>query len=308
MSERIAAIVVTYNRLADLKICVDSLRNQTRRPDLILAVNNGSSDGTEDWLRAQPDVEFVSQQNGGSSGGQYTGIRVAFEKGFDWMWCMDDDGIPAPTALEGLLKAAHTHGLGMVGPLVVERDADYMVFDHGKTLAAAKAEAVNGLIDAPISFNGVLFSADAVRRAGNVKKEMFIWGDDVEFYWRVRRAGFKAAITVMAEHRHPADRLRSTKFPALKLSFKWIANEQRRLIYYRNMVFLSRTYGDAQEVYWNNPARLCKDIALTSAYIVFFNRLNLASLWRLLRYCWDGFTNQYCLPPSKDFLESMLLK
>ena len=44
--ETIAALVVTYNRLADLKKCLDTLRQQTRPLDAILIVNNGSTDGT----------------------------------------------------------------------------------------------------------------------------------------------------------------------------------------------------------------------------------------------------------------------
>ncbi|RYE90427.1 MAG: glycosyltransferase, partial [Cytophagaceae bacterium] len=45
-AETVAAVLVTYNRLTDLQICLDSLRQQTRLPDAFFVINNGSTDGT----------------------------------------------------------------------------------------------------------------------------------------------------------------------------------------------------------------------------------------------------------------------
>lgn len=47
---RIAAVVVTYNRLDLLKECINSIRQQTRKLDEIIVVNNSSTDGTLEWL------------------------------------------------------------------------------------------------------------------------------------------------------------------------------------------------------------------------------------------------------------------
>lgn len=51
--EKVIAVVVTYNRLALLSECIAALRNQTRPLDGILVINNGSTDGTEAWLKSQ---------------------------------------------------------------------------------------------------------------------------------------------------------------------------------------------------------------------------------------------------------------
>ena len=72
--EKVIALVVTYNRQYLLTECITALRNQTRKPDAILVVNNGSTDNTEAWLRRQPDLEFITQANVGGAGGFYTGI------------------------------------------------------------------------------------------------------------------------------------------------------------------------------------------------------------------------------------------
>jgi rhamnopyranosyl-N-acetylglucosaminyl-diphospho-decaprenol beta-1,3/1,4-galactofuranosyltransferase len=79
----IIAVVVTYNRLELLKKVLESLRSQTLKPFKIIVVNNGSTDGTLEWLGNQDDLEIITQDNIGSSGGQFTGIKAAFESGED---------------------------------------------------------------------------------------------------------------------------------------------------------------------------------------------------------------------------------
>ena len=103
--EKVIAVVVTYNRKALLVECINALRAQSRPLDGILIVNNGSTDGTEEWLQQQTDIQFISQKNTGSSGGFSTGISWAYSNGYSWIWCMDDDGYPKQDALEKILEA-----------------------------------------------------------------------------------------------------------------------------------------------------------------------------------------------------------
>ena len=83
---QIAAVVVTFNRIELLKKVINALRNQTKKIDQIIVVNNSSTDGTLDWLNMQTDIIIVTQENLGSSGEQFTGAKTAFEMGFEWIW------------------------------------------------------------------------------------------------------------------------------------------------------------------------------------------------------------------------------
>src|SRR5947207_1705698 len=104
---RVCAVIVTYNRLGLLKDALAAVRHQSRRPDTIIVVDNGSSDGTGLWLAAQTDAAFhvITQPNLGGSGGFYTGMLAAYETGADWLWCMDDDTIPDRDCLVQILAA-----------------------------------------------------------------------------------------------------------------------------------------------------------------------------------------------------------
>jgi rhamnopyranosyl-N-acetylglucosaminyl-diphospho-decaprenol beta-1,3/1,4-galactofuranosyltransferase len=58
--------------------------------------------------------------------------------------------------------------------------------------------------DVVIPFNGVLLTRDLVEQIGLPRAEFFIWGDDVEYLWRARRAGARTGTVVGARVRHPA--------------------------------------------------------------------------------------------------------
>src|SRR4051812_18940095 len=103
--ETVAAVLVTYNRLSDLKKCLNTLRQQTRPLDTIFVINNGSTDGTTEWLTTQLDLQVINQANLGGAGGFATGIDTAYQGGYTWLWCMDDDCLGAPDALEKLLAS-----------------------------------------------------------------------------------------------------------------------------------------------------------------------------------------------------------
>ena len=44
------AVIVTHNRCRLLERCINHVKEQTSKPDEILVINNGSTDGTEDLL------------------------------------------------------------------------------------------------------------------------------------------------------------------------------------------------------------------------------------------------------------------
>ncbi|MBP0575803.1 glycosyltransferase, partial [Mycobacterium tuberculosis] len=79
------------------------LDRQTRRPDSIVVVDNASTDETASVLghwQGAGRTTITMDHNVGGAGGFYRGMRFAYDQGADWVWMMDDDGVPAATALE----------------------------------------------------------------------------------------------------------------------------------------------------------------------------------------------------------------
>src|SRR4051812_18012026 len=98
MSERVCAVVVTFNRKKLLVECLRGLLAQTRPLDHLIVINNASTDGTADMLAAEfPELDVVHlPSNVGGAGGFHAGMKWARENGFDWTWVMDDDVAPFP--------------------------------------------------------------------------------------------------------------------------------------------------------------------------------------------------------------------
>src|SRR4051794_6535818 len=100
---RVLAHIHTLNDEAVIGQILEGLRRQTRPPDAIIIVDNGSTDATlaRDF---PPDVTVVRHgRNLGTSGAIVTGMRHALAQGFDWIWLFDADSVPEPDALEKLL-------------------------------------------------------------------------------------------------------------------------------------------------------------------------------------------------------------
>lgn len=215
---KILAAVVTYNRRELLSRCIDQLQAQGRAPDAILIVNNSSEDGTVEMLEAR-GVPFVTQPNLGSAGGWRRAIEHALDNDFDAIWLMDDDGRPDPGALAQLEKAL-VPGVSCASSVVVcEDDPERFVFPvpllnrRGLPVLARwprklhRRSELTGLASGgsyPFAhlFNGALISVAAIRQVGNVEAGYFMFGDEVDFFCRLRSVG--RVISVLdAVHYHP---------------------------------------------------------------------------------------------------------
>ena len=201
--DKVIAVIVTYNRQALLAGCIAALKTQTRKIDSILVINNGSTDETGMWLRKQQDIDHISQENVGSGGGFYTGIKTAYERGFNWIWLMDDDGFPKEDALEKLLEDDNEELLLRNCAVINKDDKKSFVW---KTLHYKSIDEVNSRIIPNIAhpFNGTLLHRRIVERVGFPNPKLFLWGDETEYYYRIIKKNAIPFCTITDSiHYHP---------------------------------------------------------------------------------------------------------
>lgn len=197
---KIIAAIVTYNRLALLKECMSALHTQTVPLSNIVVINNGSTDGTAEWLKEQKRIHTVNQENLGGSDGFSKGIKIACQMGADWVWVMDDDTVPDSRALEFLIKPLNKEPVSNIGYLCSHVEwtdgsphlmnvPDVHLFHKDGRPFTSMARDGNIIVWA-CSFVSVLISTEAVRKVGLPYKEFYIWGDDAEYTERMTLAGF----------------------------------------------------------------------------------------------------------------------
>jgi GT2 family glycosyltransferase len=196
---KVTAVIVTNNRLSLLKEAIAAVKQQTYPLKNILIVNNGSNDGTTEWLDSQTGIDVIHQENLGGSGGFYTGIQAAVKAFADYIWVMDDDTICRENTLEILVaKSAYvTEQLGFVSSKSVWKDnAPHLMNipaikpSFNQIIPFNKYDDQGLLVVETSSFVSLLINAEAVKKVGLPYKEFFIWGDDQEYTRRITKAGF----------------------------------------------------------------------------------------------------------------------
>ena len=241
---KILAAIVTHNRRKLLSRCIDHVLSQTRLPDAVVVINNGSTDDTLAML-AERNIHVISQANLGSAGGWHRAISHCQEFGFDAVWLMDDDGFPASDALQRLEKVLRP-GVACASSIVVQEDSPdefvfpFPVLDRAglpvvfarqrklPTLSSLKSYSREGCYPFAHLFNGALVSSVAISEIGNVNPDFFIFGDEVDYFFRLRSKGDVVSV-LAARQMHPD--VSARPYSSVKIYY-----------YIRNTLILNKRY------------------------------------------------------------------
>lgn len=201
MNEKIATIVVTYNRKKLLVECIEALKKQTYKINTIYIIDNNSTDGTYELLQEKGilDNEQIIykklSKNIGGAGGFYEGIKLAIKKQFDWIWVMDDDTIPYNDALENLLIVRKNikEKIAFLSSSALNDKKDKYI-NHGKInlksdkdgyFSYRKYLKYSALELESATFVACLINNNAIKECGLPVKDYFIWCDDIEYTKRL---------------------------------------------------------------------------------------------------------------------------
>jgi GT2 family glycosyltransferase len=215
----LAAIVVTYNRPDQLRVTLDRLL--TEPVDHIVVVDNASTSETPALLAGYTDPRLhilrLADNTGGAGGFQAGMAHARDVLAPDWVVLMDDDARPTPGALarfrvdyadtepvlprNAVIAAAVFYPDGTLCEM--NRPSRNPFWNAGlfvRTLTRGSRKGfhladADFALDAPpvaidvASFVGYFVHRSATRRAGLPEGGLFIYGDDVLYSLRIRRAG-----------------------------------------------------------------------------------------------------------------------
>ncbi|MDE6268387.1 MAG: glycosyltransferase [Muribaculaceae bacterium] len=291
---KIVAVVVTYNRLTLLKRTIPAVLANPGVNTLIV-VNNGSTDGTSEWLRTiiprEPRLRVITQENVGGAGGFHTGIREAETMQPDWVWCMDDDVFPRPDCLEQMLAAAAgDHSVGIISPrrLVDGKvfTTEFLSFDFSNPFASTyqgRLSRSKTPVDTPTfisgaAFEGLCIRTEVIHRIGLPRPDLFIFCDDTDYCYRTLLAGFRI-LYVPAAIMDKQPFFTDDNWAVRNVKKKW-----KRFYQVRNSSFLNHTYGRNAAVRhlrgFNYVAGYIITAALTAPFSRAWSYSDIPRLWR----------------------------
>lgn len=191
--KRVLVIVVTYNGLAWLERCLSSVAaGMTSGAVDLYVVDNDSTDGSADYVQAHfPAAKLLRcAENLGFSKANNLGMRYAMERGYDYVYLLNQDAWLAPGALETLVAAAEAHpGYAVLSPLQMTDGYEALDAQFAKLyLPCAKTAPEGRVVDVQrVMAAHWLMPMAAVRKVGLFSETLFpMYGQDDDWCQRAR--------------------------------------------------------------------------------------------------------------------------
>lgn len=207
---KVTALLVSHNGARWLPAVLSGLRASTRRIDAIVAVDTGSTDTSVEIVETAtgaPVVHLDPRTPYAES------VRVGLANAApavpdEWVWLIHDDSNPAPECLEILVAAAQAadEKVAVLGPKLREWPSLKRLLEVGVTLTGTgqretgleRGEYDQGQHDEPhqvlaVNTAGMLVRRDVLEKVG-LDQYLPVFGTDVDFGWRVARAGYATRV------------------------------------------------------------------------------------------------------------------
>ena len=206
----VSVVIPTYNRRPILEKCLLALERQQVSPEIdryeVVVVDDGSTDGTPDWLRGAaerfPHVRLIEQSHGGPAEGRNRGVDHAHG---DVIVFIDSDLVVTDSFLS-------CHASSLVRSW--EARGDRLCFTYGAVVNTANFEQptaerhkLRDLSWAYFATGNVAIAKEVLQRAGLFDTGFRLYGwEDLELGERLRRMGVQLikCPAAVGYHWHPA--------------------------------------------------------------------------------------------------------
>lgn len=228
MNARVDVVIVTYRSAGYIRACLDPLdRALEQLPGArIILVDNDSGDDLAEAVAGFSDrlTLILRDVNDGFAAGCHAGAEASTA---DRLLFLNPDAIVAPDAVRALLRTADAHpGAGIVGGRAVRPDGgpDHQSWMGRPTLWSALCFATGASSAFPgsrvldpesghdwtepsrevpvVSGGMMLVERPAWDEVGGFDRAFFLYGEDVDFCLRARRAGWSPRVTREAVYTH----------------------------------------------------------------------------------------------------------
>ena len=203
---QVVSVILNSNRRDDTLACLESLANSTYAAQTTLVVDNATTDGSVEAIRAAfPETHLLLlAENHGFAGNNNAGIDWALDRGADWVFVLNEDTVLAPDCVARLVEIGESDArVGIVGPMIYHFDEPDVIQTAGGVLGAdwsagllGHNERDLGQYGAPrpvewISGCAMLVRRDLIKQVGLLDERFFIYWEEIDWCLRASRAGWR---------------------------------------------------------------------------------------------------------------------
>lgn len=216
---KIGVIVLNWNNASDTLECLHSIYRSQGVHFTVYVVDNGSTDGSlEKIQRAYPSAIYLENtSNLGFAEGNNRAIAKALEDHVDFIFLLNNDAIVRQNTLHLLLQAAIDHPeAGMLGPKIYsyheptkiwygggDWNPERASFFHHDWFVEERDSTRREFTQTGYICGCALFAkAEAIRQIGLMDPRFFLIWEEIDWCWRLKRAGFKCLYVPQAKAWH----------------------------------------------------------------------------------------------------------
>ncbi len=240
----VSVVIPNYNGIAYMADCLTAMRKQTRRPDRIIVIDNGSLDGSAELVRERfPEVQLILMgRNTGFCGAVNEGIRAS--AGMKYVILLNNDTRAGRRFTEQLVRAmeksrrifsAQARMLRMSDPGTID-DAGDLYCSLGWSFARGKGRRA-GEYDRPAEIfsscaGAAIYRMSVFREIGLFDENHFAYLEDCDIGWRAKIRGYRNLYVPQARVLHVGSASSGSVYNLFK-----VKNTSRNSIYiiYKNM-------------------------------------------------------------------------
>ncbi|MRJ76652.1 glycosyltransferase [Aeromicrobium sp. SMF47] len=221
----VGAVLVSHNGARWLPQVLASFSDMTYAPSHWRVVDVASTDGSADLLRDSFGADRITYAPSGTGFGDAVRLALRDMPETDWIWLLHDDASVLPGTLSGLLDTATSApDIGAVGPKIREWPSLRRLLEVGLTVTGTGARETGletgepdaGQHDRPrdvlaVNTAGMLVRRDVWLELDGLDPELPMYFDDIDFGWRLARAGYRTVTAPAAVMFHAESTRRGTR-------------------------------------------------------------------------------------------------
>lgn len=297
----VIAVVVTYNRPELLEQCLAAIATQTYPLEKVIVIDNASHFSLDHIIQkaqsqlAVPLSYMRMDKNLGGAGGFKQGLIEASKTSPEWIWVMDDDCIPNKDTLAELIRPI-THiqePIGFICSHILWKDGSPHKMNIPLIQTTINQQPFNMHVDQHVvrikscSFVSTLISTQAIKECGLPLADLFIWGDDVEYFLRIHLKGFYGYYAFNSKALHSTALNNNDNIESLPDKDLW-------KIYYgvRNNLFLIKK----NQKYSRFLSTLIKKLTVGNIHLL---QSNQQKKWEVIKYNSKGALASVFFNPQK---------
>ncbi len=222
MAVRVSIVIPTRNRKELILKCLSHIYNQSYRDFEIVIIDDGSSDGTSDAIRAKyPQIIIIhNEKAAGPAKARNQGIR---KTAGEYIWFLDSDSVVSHDSLKNMVTIMdNDHAIGCVGgELLKENEQQYLRIDKEENSYKQPIGPQNELrlltVRSVASCN-LLSRKHLLMQVGGFDESFFYMSEDLDLCKRIARLGFRTVCDISAAvlHEYSKEERRSNLYRLYK--------------------------------------------------------------------------------------------